>query len=85
MARKKMMNAVGIEWDVDMNDVLDQLEEMSIDELIAIIGNERLNAIMHLPNNVEIPEEIKEAEISDYLSDTTGFCHKGYKLCIREH
>ena len=54
MARKKMMNAVGIEWDVDMNDVLDQLEEMSIDELIAIIGNERLNTIMHLPNNVEI-------------------------------
>lgn len=81
MARKKMMNAVDIEWDVDMNDVLDQLEEMSIDELIAIIGNERLNAIMHLPNNVEIPEEIKEAEISDYLSDITGFCHKGYKLC----
>lgn len=81
MARKKMMNAVDIEWDVDMNNVLDQLEEMSIDELIAIIGNERLNAIMHLPNNVEIPEEIKEDEISDYLSDTTGFCHKGYKLC----
>lgn len=85
MTRKKMMNAVDIEWDVDMNDVLDQLEEMSIDELIAIIGNERLNAIMHLPNNVEIPEEIEEDEISDYLSEITGFCHKGYKLCTREY
>ena len=34
-----------------------------------------------LPTEVEIPEEIEdEDEISDYLSDVTGFCHKGFEL-----
>ena len=66
-----------------MGDVLDQLEEMSVDDLVKIIGNERLNIIMSLPNEVKIPEEIEdEDEISDYLSDTTGFCHKGYEIKI---
>ena len=34
-----------------------------------------------LPTEVEIPEEIiEEDEISDYLSDMTGFCHDGFRL-----
>lgn len=75
------MKATKIIWDVDMNDVLDQLEEMSIDDLIKIIGNERLNAIMSLPNEIEIPEDVEDDdEISDYLSDVTGFCHKGFEI-----
>lgn len=34
-----------------------------------------------LPQRVEIPEGITdEDEISDYLSDLTGFCHYGFSL-----
>lgn len=34
-----------------------------------------------LPTEIGIPEDITdEDEISDYLSDTTGFCHFGYEL-----
>ena len=34
-----------------------------------------------LPTEIEIPEGMTdEDEISDYLSDVTGFCHEGYVL-----
>lgn len=34
-----------------------------------------------LPNEIEIPEGMDDIdEISDYLSDTTGFCHNGFKV-----
>lgn len=34
-----------------------------------------------LPNEVQIPSYLKDEEdISDYLSDLTGFCHKGFQL-----
>lgn len=34
-----------------------------------------------LPTEIEIPEEMDdEEEISDYLSDKTGFCHCGFEL-----
>ena len=36
-----------------------------------------------LPDEVIIPDDIcgdDDDEISDYLSDLTGFCHKGYDL-----
>ena len=34
-----------------------------------------------LPTSIEIPEDITdEDKISDYLSDLTGFCHKGFTL-----
>lgn len=34
-----------------------------------------------LPTEIEIPEGMTdEDDISDYLSDTTGFCHKGFSL-----
>lgn len=34
-----------------------------------------------LPTEIEIPEGMTdEEEISDYISDQTGFCHKGFEL-----
>ena len=34
-----------------------------------------------LPTEIEIPAGMEEEEdISDYLTDVTGFCHKGYQL-----
>ena len=34
-----------------------------------------------LPNEIEIPEGMEDDdEISDYLSDVTGYCHKGFEL-----
>ena len=42
-------------------------------------GNEKL--FQALPSTVDIPEGILgDDEIADYLSDTVGFCHSGYKL-----
>lgn len=34
-----------------------------------------------LPTEIEIPNGMTdEEEISDYISDETGFCHKGFEL-----
>lgn len=34
-----------------------------------------------LPQEINIPDGMTdEDEISDYLSDTTGYCHKGFEL-----
>lgn len=34
-----------------------------------------------LPTKIEIPKEITdEDEISDYISDVTGYCHQGFDL-----
>lgn len=34
-----------------------------------------------LPETIEIPEGMAdEDEISDYISDKTGYCHKGFAL-----
>ena len=38
---------------------------------------------VYLPDEVEIPHELEgkdEEEISDYLTDLTGFCRKGFEL-----
>lgn len=40
-----------------------------------------LRDLESLPAQVEIPSEITDIEeISDYLSDVTGFCHKGFDV-----
>lgn len=48
-----------------------------------------MELINSLPQEVEIPEELAEKvespddyndEISDYISDVTGFCHFGFEL-----
>ena len=37
--------------------------------------------LKHLPKEIIIPEGMTdENEISDYLSDETGFCHEGFDL-----
>ena len=37
--------------------------------------------LKHLPMGIIIPEGMKdEEEISDYISDKTGFCHCGFEL-----
>ena len=34
-----------------------------------------------LPTEIEIPDDITDEDgISDYITDKTGFCHKGFKL-----
>ena len=35
----------------------------------------------NLPTEIEIPDGMDDDdEISDYISEKTGFCHKGFKL-----
>ena len=39
------------------------------------------NNVIHLLTEIEIPEGMTGTEeISDYLSNTTGYCHKGFCL-----
>ena len=33
-----------------------------------------------LPTEMEIPDDLSEDEVSDWLSDQTGYCHFGYEL-----
>ncbi len=33
-----------------------------------------------LPTEINIPDNIPKKDISDYISDITGFCHKGFTL-----
>lgn len=34
-----------------------------------------------LPDEIEIPDGVEdEDEISDYITETTGFCHSGFEL-----
>lgn len=63
--------ATRIKWDVDKEDI----EESS-----------------SLPKEIDVPEEIVEEamekmvlEMSDYISDKTGFCHNGFalKCCLK--
>lgn len=36
---------------------------------------------VELPNEIELPlGMVDEDEISDYISDETGFCHYGFEL-----
>lgn len=59
------MKAINILWDVD-----DDEDEISISEILET-----------LPTEVELPDDMEdEDEISDYLSDLTGFCHSGFDL-----
>ena len=38
---------------------------------------------VELPNEIELPfGMVDEDEISDYISDETGFCHKGFELIV---
>jgi hypothetical protein len=38
-----------------------------------------------LPNEIVLPDDIEDDdEISDYITDATGFCHKGYEIVEEE-
>lgn len=63
-----MRIAKDIQWDIDLKD-----HESYEDAL----------ANCNLPTEMEIPDEIDEEDISDYLSDQTGFCHAGFYLTER--
>lgn len=40
-----------------------------------------MTLLENLPKEIEIPEDIEdEDEISDYLTDETGFCHFGFEI-----
>ena len=41
-----------------------------------------MEELENLPTEIEIPDYIdqEDDEISDYISDVTGFCHCGFEL-----
>ena len=40
-------------------------------------------ALAFLPEEIELPEGVSDEEsISDYFSEQTGFCHRGYVLSV---
>ena len=42
---------------------------------------DELEDLEYLPTKIEIPDGMTdEEEISNYISDETGFCHNGYVL-----
>ena len=42
-----------------------------------------LELLQELPKEIEIPKDMTdEDEISDYISDVTGFCHYGFDLSL---
>lgn len=58
------MKAINIVWDID-----------------APTYEEDRRILLSLPKEIEIPEGMTdEEEISDYISDETGFCHYGFEL-----
>lgn len=65
---KKMLKAVDIKWDVTDDDI-----DESDDEACEILES--------LPTEMIIPEGMTDLdEISDWLSDETGYCHDGFRL-----
>lgn len=63
-AGRKIRKAINIQWDIDPE------EQRYIDE-------ENIT----LPSEIEIPEGmIDEEQISDYITDYTGFCHRGFEI-----
>ena len=39
-----------------------------------------LDELQMLPNEIDIPKDLTDDDISDYISEVTGFCHKGIEL-----
>ena len=60
------MKAVNIKWAVSEND-------MDSDYI--------MECLYELPNEIEISKDMTDMDdISDYLSDLTGFCHDGFTI-----
>ena len=69
---KKMLKAVDIKWDVtDYDD--DEFDD------------EACEVLESLPTEMDIPEGMTDPdEISDWLSDETGYCHNGFRLVDKD-
>lgn len=39
-----------------------------------------LDELQMLPNEIDIPKDLTDDDISDYISEVTGFCYKGFEL-----
>ena len=64
--QKRMLKATNIKWDIDLE------EHETYEEAVRVLG---------LPNEIILPDTItEEDEISDYVSEVTGFCHDGFLL-----
>lgn len=63
------MKAVNIEWDVDWEEIEEYMDKEDLRS--------------ELPKEIELPEWIDledEDAMSDYISDFSGFCHKGFEI-----
>ena len=58
-----MIKATNIEWDIDVDEELEEEEEISLPDTIII------------PHTIE---EDDDDAVSDYISEMTGFCHYGF-------
>ena len=89
------MKAIDIICDIDAEDIYGVLDEMNVYKAAEALGiptltyanmttEERHNyakELMNLPDTVEIPDGMTDVdEISEWLSDEYGFCHRGFKL-----
>lgn len=53
--------------------------DMKVINIIWDVDNQE--ELKELPKEIEIPKHLKDIEvISDYISNSTGFCHKGFQL-----
>lgn len=59
------MKAINIKWEIDLEN------GETYEEALTACG---------LPTEIEIPEDVDEEEIADWLSDEYGFCHTGFEL-----
>ena len=58
-----------------------EMEEMDMKATNIEWDVDELEDLEYLPTEIEIPEGMTdEEEISDYISDETGFCHNGFVL-----
>lgn len=101
-----MLRAVNIKWDIDIEDVIEKLDNMTAEnaaEALDIPYQEYVNMstseihdyaydvfersqsiiadIMGLPEEVDIPEDVDEEDIEDYISDEVGYTFSEYELC----
>lgn len=56
-------------------------ELMKAVNIMWVIDQDEYDSVVLLPMEITIPKHITDIdEISDYLSDTTGFLHEGFSL-----
>lgn len=110
---KPTLIASDIEWDIDMDEIYEKMDEIAIDKAAEILGISAVrygnmtpseqhdliyDTIHHnrksmfmaeelfdLPEEIVLPDELKDTDdITDYISDTYGFCIEGYTLSSEE-